>query len=402
MAKLMITRRGSKWQYRFYVGKVDGKQKFISKSGFPTQKEAQSAGTEALYEFESKGVRLKNTNISVSDFCDLWIENQAVFNYKRNTINNYIRIIESRIKPVLGFYKLTDINTLAIQNFINDIKKEGLGKNRTSEILKVLSVMLNYAVDIKYIKTNPCKDVKLPKFSSPENKRYIITKSDINKILDRFKDSRFYIPILIGYYTGFRIGEVFGLTWEDVDFENKTLTVNKALSVEDGGRVFIDTPKTEKSNRTIKVSDFLIQELKKEEIKQKENKLFYGEYYFLQYVDEKQDAASNIVKNIISIQANIPIDKPKINFICIDENGSLTTQNSFKYASRVIRKDMGIKFNFHSLRHTHATKLIEAGANIKEVQLRLGHSSIKTTLDVYTKHTDEAEAELVNLFDNIL
>lgn len=402
MAKLMITKRGAKWQYRFYVGKVDGKQKFISKSGFNTQKEARSAGTEALYEFESKGVRLKNTNISVSDFCDFWVENQVMFNYKQNTINSYIRTIESRIKPALGFYKLVDINTLVIQNFINSIKKEGLSKSRTSEMLKVLSVMLNYAVDIKYIKSNPCKDVKLPKFSKTESKRYIISKTDIDKILDRFKNSRFYIPILIGYYTGFRIGEVFGLTWNDVDFENKTLTVNKAMSVEDGGRVFIDTPKTEGANRTIKVSDFLIQELRKEKIKQKENKLFYGEYYFFQYIDEKQDEASNIIKSIISVQSNIPVEKPRINFICLDENGSLTTQNSFKYASRVIKNELGIKFNFHSLRHTHATKLIEAGANIKEVQLRLGHASIKTTLDIYTKHTDKAEAELVNLLDNIL
>lgn len=88
--------------------------------------------------------------------------------------------------------------------------------------------------------------------------------------------------------------------------------------------------------------------------------------------------------------------------VCTKENGTMVTPDSFKYASKVINFELGIEFNFHSLRHTHATLLIESGANIKSVQARLGHSSIKTTLDTYTHATIKMAEDSVELFENLV
>ena len=90
----------------------------------------------------------------------------------------------------------------------------------------------------------------------------------------------------------------------------------------------------------------------------------------------------------------------QVDLICTKESGEFITPDSFKYPSKVINHDLGILFNFHSLRHTHATILIENGANIKDVQARLGHSRISTTLDTYTHQTDKMKQDSVNIFES--
>ena len=85
--------------------------------------------------------------------------------------------------------------------------------------------------------------------------------------------------------------------------------------------------------------------------------------------------------------------------VCIAENGEYTSTDSFKYCSRVIHKELMLAFDYHSLRHTHATILIESGANIKDVQTRLGHSNIQTTLQTYVHDTEKMASESVDLFE---
>lgn len=88
--------------------------------------------------------------------------------------------------------------------------------------------------------------------------------------------------------------------------------------------------------------------------------------------------------------------------ITTKENGELVSPDSLKYLSRVVNYELGISFNFHSLRHTHATMLLEAGANIKDIQRRLGHSRLSTTMDTYSHVTKKMKEDSVNIFENIL
>lgn len=102
---------------------------------------------------------------------------------------------------------------------------------------------------------------------------------------------------------------------------------------------------------------------------------------------------------IIPLQKCVNSSLPRVNLICIAENGEYTSTDSFKYCSRIIHKELLLAFDYHSLRHTHATLLIESGADIKDVQERLGHTNIQTTLQTYVHDTDTMKARSVELFE---
>ena len=107
------------------------------------------------------------------------------------------------------------------------------------------------------------------------------------------------------------------------------------------------------------------------------------------------------MRHIIPIQKCIQSPLQRIHMVCVAENGQYTSPDSFKYCSRVIHGELLLAFDYHSLRHTHATLLIENGANIKDVQARLGHSKIETTLQTYVHDTDKMEEQSVDLFEQI-
>jgi integrase len=164
---------------------------------------------------------------------------------------------------------------------------------------------------------------------------------------------------------------------------------------------FGDT-KTVASNRKIKIGDALIAELKEYRKIQLEQQLIYGEYYTQIFQKEEIDEKGNKIYRLIEVEKTVPVALPQANLILTKENGQYSTTDSFKYAARVIHYDLGIKFNFHSLRHTHATKLIEAGVSPKAVQARLGHENIETTLNTYTHNTESMEQNAVDVFEKVV
>ena len=104
---------------------------------------------------------------------------------------------------------------------------------------------------------------------------------------------------------------------------------------------------------------------------------------------------------IVPIQKCVESPLQRVNLVCIAENGQYTSTDSFKYCSRVVHKELQLAFDYHSLRHTHATLLIETGANIKNVQTRLGHTNIQTTLQTYVHDTEKMSEQSVEIFEKI-
>lgn len=414
-----VRKRGSTWSYYFDLGKVDGKRKKKEKGGFRTKKEAEAALAAAMNEYNNAGMVFVPSEVTVSDYLDQWFDMYCKMNLKYNTQVGYLQIIEGHLKPKFGAYKLKTVNTTVLQEYANELKLNGLSKSHVVGILTTFQAALDYAVEpLHYISFNPMKSVRFPKIERKPRERIILTMEEWERIIDRFKDTRYYIPLMIGFYTGLRISEAFALTWDDIDFENRTLSVNKQIVkrnfgadvrkvVEKKGKKeqrsswYFTTPKTASSNRTVPFGDTLYQALKQEKTAQMRNEMKYGEYYTIHVLKKEIDEKGNDMWRVVPVQKCVESQLQRVRMICVAENGQYTSTDSFKYASRTIHHELQLAFDYHSLRHTHATMLIEAGANVKNVQTRLGHNNIQTTLQTYVHDTEKMGEQSVELFEQL-
>ncbi len=421
LAEINVRKRGEKWEYRFEAAKIDGKRNQISKGGFRTKKDALEAGIKALSSYNNSGQHFEPSEISVSDYLDYWFDNYVKINLKYNTQLAYLSHIEKHLKPTFGHYKLSSLSSQSVQEYTNKLKMNGFSKKHVTGIITTLSGSLNYAIEpLHFRQTNPCDHIRYPRFAKDikDEVRFIIPLDDFKRIIERFpSNTQFYLPLMIGFYTGLRISEAFALTWDDINMKEKTLTVNKIAvkrnygvdvrkvykekgKKEEKSAWYFGSPKTETSNRTIKFGETLYHAFKEVKKAQMENRMQYGEYYNDIYKKSELDEKGDAIFRLIEIERCIPCALPKADMVCVRENGQYVSTDSFKYCSRVIHHELKIAFNYHSLRHTHATILIENGANIKDVQERLGHHDITVTMNSYVKNTDIMKSKSVDIFEN--
>ena len=418
MGTVNVRKRGKTYQYYFEGAPINGKRKQISKSGFRTKNEAQEEGNIAYNEYLTTGLNFKESNISYSDYLDYWMKEHCEINLKYHTIEAYKNIIKNHVKPRLGFYRLSQITTSTLQEFVNNIYVEkGFSKNFLKNILKVLKTSFSYATDVVgFVKENPALKVKLPKYDIPdEDPVHIFTKEEVEMILNRFKNNHaIYYAFLTAYYTGLRVSEVFGLTWEDIDFENKTLRVDRNILKKNqkGGTKnrhisgnattvwYFGTCKTPSSYRTIDIGDTLLNALKEYKEEQEKNKEEYGDSYMKHYAKEVENPYTKKKEiKIVNAYAEIEVVLPEVNLVFVKKNGVFEGTDTCKYPFKVIHYELGIPCRFHDFRDTHATRLIEAGADIKAVSKRLGHSTIKTTYEIYIRVTSKMENDAVDRFE---
>lgn len=414
-----VRKRGTGYQYYFEGNRVNGKRTQIVKSGFKTKSEAQKEGMIAYNDYYQTGSVFKPSQMLYSEFLDLWIEKYCKINLKYHTIEAYSNIIKNHIKPRIGFYLISQITPLILQNLMNGIYIEkGFSKRFLNNILKVLKGSFKYATDeLNYIKNNPAINTKIPKYdTAPNDPAHIFTEEEIQMILDRFENNHcVYYAMLTAYYTGLRVSEVFGLTWDDIDFENKRLTVNKNILKKNqkggtkGNHIsgnsttvwYFGTCKTQSSYRTIEISDTLVNALKKYKNEQEEHEKNYGDSYMKHYSKEVKNEFTNKPEiKIINACSELEIALPEVKFVFIKNNGVFEGTDSMKYPFKVIHYELGINCRFHDFRDTHATRLIENGIDVKAVAKRLGHSNIRTTYEIYVRVTDKMEHDSVDKFDD--
>jgi integrase len=415
-----VRKRGNTWSYYFDMGMVDGKRKKKEKGGFASKREAEAALAAALSTYNSAGLIFESANMSTADYLDLWFDQYCKMNLKYNTQLSYFQIIEHHLKPRFGKLKLKAVTPTMIQKYANDLKLQGFALSTLKGILSVLSAAMNYAVEpLQYIPYNPCQRVRIPKYEDKRQEIHVfLSEDDMKKILDRFPaDNPFHLPILIGYYTGVRISECFGLTWDRIDLKNHTITIDRQTVKRNFGDVknsldkrrkkmdkslwYFQTPKTVTSKRVIPYGETLQKMLIKAHTDKQKNRLQYGEFFHEYYLKPEKDEKGNTVNRIVEVDRGIPVNLPAADMVCVRADGSMLTTDSFKFVCRVVQHELHTAFNYHSLRHTHATMLVEAGAPIKDVQERLGHTRVETTIDKYVHNTDEMKKETVDLFDRI-
>lgn len=414
-----VRKRGNVYEYNFDVAKIEGKRKRITKSGFKTKAEALKQGTIAYNEYLNTGRKFVSNEMSYSDFLDYWLDNHCKINLKYHTIEAYSNIVKTHLKPNLGFYKLSQITKPTLQDFLNKIYVEkAYSKNFLNNIRKVLKCSFNYAVDNEYVKVNSAANLKLPKYDEPpKDVAHIFTTKEINMILDRFKNNHcIYYAFLTAYCTGLRIAEVFALTWNDIDFKNKTISVNKNILKKNqvGGTKqrhlsgnsttvwYFGTCKTQTSYRTVHIGDTLLNALKEYKEEQEMHKQNYGDTYMKHYKKNVINPYNNKPEiKIVNAYAEIDVALPEVDFVFVKNNGVYEGTDSTKYPFKVIHYELGIPCRFHDFRDTHATRLIESGADIKAVSKRLGHRNIDITYNIYVRVTAKMENETADKFEEI-
>ena len=270
MGELRTKKRGKSWEYSFECARVDGKRKSISKGGFRTKADAVAAGTKAKAEYDNAGVVFRPSDMSLADYLDYWLKSFVKTNCTDNTYDSYASAIRIHIKPALGHYKLSSLTPAAIQQWVDSLKNEkGLSAQSIANFRGVLSGALKYAIyPCEYLKTNPCSLTRPPKVPvDPRGKmriEHICIGQEWEDIKDHFSGTYYYLPLMICYFTGLRIGECFGLDLaRDIDFSRHTITVARQLQQDLDHKWYYKNPKYD-SFRTIKIGSTLESLIKSE------------------------------------------------------------------------------------------------------------------------------------------
>ncbi len=386
-----IKQRGKYWQYCFDAGFINGKRNRVSKSGFETSGACATAMRAAMAEYETSGVSVKVSEITVADYFDFWFKSYVKGNLSDNTIKNYNCAIKIYIKPSLGKYKLKALSPAALQMWADEIKNGGMAVSHAKLIFSVLREALKYAVyPMQQIKFSPAEyiNIRWPQ-KKKRAKPKIISLETWDKIMELYpQKTTSHIVLTLAYECGLRKGEIYGLMWDDIDFNAGVLHVRRQLKNGiDWVNVLGDT-KTANSVRSIKMTTTLIRELHVQKSYEAECRLKYGEHYRHTFVDGEGRIHKEPGKGLREI--HLVNTKPNGSFCCI------STMNG---TCRKIREKLDMDFNCHMLRHTFATRLIENGAKVKAVQMLLGHSNYNTTMNMYVTGTEDMQDEAIEIME---
>ncbi len=353
---------------------ITGKRRQVTRRA-DTKKEAQKKVDEAIEELQRKdklGVGVENINITITELFERWFELVMKRKIKETTFREYYNVANHRIIPVLGNYKVIQINPILLQNFVNKLTDEGLSPRYIEYICIILYGALETARKWKVIQYNPMIDVEKPRPRRVEQKTWSI--EEMNKFLEVTKiyDLRLFTVVSTALKTGARRGEILSLKWSDINMDEKLISIERTLIYDKNGFRF-GTPKSESSKRIIKIGESLINDLKEWKVKQNQIKMAFRKSF--------EDYGL-----VFTTQTGKPIF-PR----------GLTAE-----FNKMI-KIAGVKrIRFHDLRHTHATLCLESGMPLKELQVRMGHSSIKTTGDVYAHVTDKMMEKSAELFEKYI
>lgn len=358
-----IRKKGDHWYYYLDLGKINGKRKQIERKGGETKKEALESLNEALAKYTIGYSEPKK--MTVSYYLSDWLENYIKENRKINTYNRYNEILNNTVKNYIGDILLKDIKPIHIDKLILSEKKKNLSGSTLQNMYGMLNSAFNRAVKLQIMNNNPCKFVDRPK-----REKFVANTLTIDEINELFNilDTKKYNDYIIGLALkivlelGLRRGELAGLEWGNIDLDSHCVNIKNNL-IYSYGKVFMETTKTEESERTLYISDSLINMLKTHKKLQIKNKIKYNPHYI-----------------------NNTFNSRNYDFIMTWENGKYVHPNYYTSKFKKILNTLGFKKNirFHDLRHTNATLLLQQGIDFKVIQTRLGHSDINTTLNIYS------------------
>jgi integrase len=364
--------------------------RFISQDGvrrekyFKTIPEARNWLADAIYldrhsEFEV------SSSMTVAEWFEFWDANLKS-DLSPNTRRNYRERFEKNMRSVIGDMPIGDVKPLHCKIILNRMNDDYAGSTIRQAYIAMGS-MFRAAVDNGLIKKHPMDGVRYNKPVRDVGDIKFLTVDEQRRFLERAKRSHNYRQYALVLETGLRTGEMIGLTWDDIDWDKRTLTVSKTLEYRHKqGYWRAGPPKTRSSYRTIPLSDTayrILESVYAERGIRKESALLSENLEFTDRITGKK--RTFVMKNLVFV--NWRTGEPSKN----------SSYDTYLYK---LCDDANIKrFCMHALRHTYATRAIEAGMLPKVLQKLLGHSSIKTTMDRYVHVTGDSLENAVKQFE---
>lgn len=372
--KKEITRGDKKyvyWEARYTEGIDPGTGRQIQRSiSGKTQKEVSKKLKELTSSIDN-GTYFAPNKITLGQWLDIWVK-EYLNDIKPSTKAIYASQVDNHIKPSLGMAQLSKLDAHTVQRFYNSLMQKGLSPKTIKNIHGVLHKALDQAVSIKYINFNPSSGARLPRVTRP--KLNALDDGQISDFLSAIKGHKFEALFTAALFTGMREGEILGLRWEQVDFENGTILIDKQLQYDRSSEnvYSITTPKNN-SSRTIRPASFIIDILKDVKNAQQGQKGFLADVW----------ADSG--------------------FVFVNELGEHLSIRTVYKSFKAVAESIGLpELRFHDLRHSYAVASIRSGDDIKTVQENLGHATAAFTLDVYGHVTKDMQKISSSRMDNYI
>lgn len=396
MATIRTRKRGKTFSYSFDVGRnpATGRRKMIERGGFSTEQEAYDAGTAAYAAWKAGNIGITSERVPLSEYLAAWVENISRPNVARGTYGGYVSTIRARIVPYIGGIILQDLRPRDVDSWLHDLAARGFSRRTIAGTLTILSHALKYAVyPAELIAANPCAGLSVPR-SAPRSviPRTVITPAMLADLLRKYPEGhKYHIIFRLAFHTGARISELLGLTWDEIDLAAGRLSIVRQLIYDKAhGGFFFTVPKTSTSTRTICLDAHIIAALRVWRSHQSKNALQMGGAY--QCVYERPDGYIHTEPRI-----ETPPDGCTLRpLVCTDRFGLPVRYGSIQ----ITLQRAGL--NAHSFRHTHATRLIEAGAKPVDVAARLGHADATITQNLYTHDTETMRQETAAIFERVV
>lgn len=334
-----------------------------------------------------------NPDITLDTFYEFWIKNCKEDIVKDGTLKNYRQQYTRHIKPLIGYMKLKDIKSIHCQSVLNSMYEDGYAYGTMNLTRITLHAIFKSAVSNDYIFKNPVDETVKPK-KREDPKQRVLTREEQYLFLKYSASTMYDTAYRLILQTGLRAGEVGGLRWSDIDYEKNVIHVRRTLleAKEKGGFYFGD-PKSKNSVRDIPITEECKAILTEQRIKQAKYKLRSSTW---------ESKWGDLV--FTTVHGN-PVGCSTFNNMMNKVVKKINEDRKFYYDENKVAEEERVYFEriySHALRHTFATRCIEAGMNPKVLQGILGHSSFKVTMDMYVHVLDEAkETEMKKVEDYI-
>jgi integrase len=367
-----IERRGDyKFLVRVFIGRVDGKRRYASKVVEGTFKQAEKELTKMLGEVDTQSF-VEPSKLTVKEYMLQWLDGRL--DIKPRTKRGYREQIEYNIVPKLGHYRVDQLNKLVIEKAWRQLLDEGKAPGNITLAHRVLSPALGALVAEQKLVRNPCDLVNLPR--NPKKEKKILSPDQVRTFLTANQDHELYGLWLLNMVTGLRPSEALGLRWADIDLDTGTISVQRSVTEDEKGALMVDETKTALSARMISIPSTCIEALRAHRRRQAAEMLRAGKSYAREHL-----------------------------WVFANHVGHLWDLTAVRKRFKVCLKRAGLPEDitfYAATRHTHATMLLVAKVNPKVVSERLGHSSIKLTMDTYTHVIPEISRETAETVETLL